>query len=309
MKQVTIVICTMDRPQLLFRCLQKLLKQTNYFTDVLVVEDVTLNQSLSLPKLKKLFRSHQINCHYQAVKFTNIAKSRQKALELVKNGILIFIDDDVIIGRNSLRITNQNFNRDNQLALLTGKMLPIKKNLISEIDFVYFNQGTLKLKNRSTIKNCPFSFIALNVSLIYQNSIDKKNVFDPTLHIGEDIDYSLNLSLQNYKMLFDPRLINFHDFDLKLNDFLQKKYTHGKYIFLLYQKHGQYFSSQNSIFVTTNLMAAPNLLITSIKSTNRYLHLYSFSLIQGMIILLGEIATNFGILSAKFHANHLTAST
>src|SRR5687768_10672942 len=102
--KVTVGICTKNRKQKLQRCLNALAKQSRSIDQLIVLEDTTDQQNFSQSSVQKMFpRLKKTQIKYDTVKFSNIAKSRTALLNMVKDGILIFVDDDVVVTNTSIQ--------------------------------------------------------------------------------------------------------------------------------------------------------------------------------------------------------------
>lgn len=301
--KLTVGICTKDRDQKLGQCLEALKKQCQYIDRLIVVEDISQQQHLSLQLLQKFFGklSHVI-LEYRTVKFSNIARSRTKLISMVKDDILVFIDDDVFVGNESLKKVKQFFLKNADTSLLIGKMLPVHSmNPISKVDCVYFSQGILRFNRPHRIKMCPFSFVALNITQIKKQRT-KILRFDSQFPIGEDIDFSLRLSQSGQKLFFNPSIVNYHYYDTSFFPFVSKKFTHGEYIYMLYQKHKQQYRDPATLPISTSILELPLFLWEqSWGATKYYAGIHQFSFLEKIIVLSGEVATLLGLIKYKLH--------
>jgi GT2 family glycosyltransferase len=300
--KVTVGICTKNRKQKLLRCLTALAKQSDSIDQLIILEDTTDQQNFSQSSVQKMFpRLKKTQIKYDTVKFSNIAKSRTALLNMVKNGMLIFIDDDVVVTNNSLQKVKKFFDAHKTAALVIGKVLPLEpKNLISHIDSVYFNQEQHDANKIVSLDFCPFSFVGINVSAIRKHK-EKITSFDPNFPIGEDVDFSLRLSLSGQKIFFDPKIRNYHQFDTSFVPYLFKKVEHGKYIYLLYQKHKDRYVESNALPLNQSLFSLlPFIWHRASLMTKYYSKIYSFSFAEKIIVFCGEVATLLGSSLYKF---------
>jgi GT2 family glycosyltransferase len=294
---ITIAICSKDRESQLTRCLFRLKKEKKYFDRLLLVEDISDQQLFTVSKLKKIFgNSENITLRYIPVRYANIAQSRQKALDLTPKGVLIFIDDDVLLSKGSVQKVKNFFIKNSRTSLVTGRVLPkYPQNIISAIDYVYFTQELISAYKQTQITSCPFSFVGINLSVIKKRN-QSSFFFDPRFRIGEDIDFTLQLSQANFPIIFEPTIVNTHEYDTSSIQFLRKKFLHGQYMYLLYQKHGEPYLSKSSIPQSNNLLFLLFFFITRpFTLTNYYTTLYPFSIPQRIIIYFGEVVTLLGM--------------
>jgi len=299
--KLTVGICTKDRSQKLRQCLSSLKKQSQYIDQLIVLEDTSNQHNFSQLSLQKFLGDlKKTRVIYRSVRFSNIAISRTKMVQMVQDGVLLSVDDDVVIGDNAIKKVKSFFDKKKDASLLIGRMFPINpNNPVSQVDYVYCSQGVLNFNRLHRIKMCPFSFVALNITQIKKQPTKVLN-FDFRFPIGEDIDFSLRLFESQQKLFFDPTIINYNEYDTSLLLFLSKKFRHGKYLYKLYQKHQEEYRDPATLPHSLSSLELPLFFWQELWSmTNYYFRIYDFSLLEKLIVFCGEAATLLGMTTYK----------
>lgn len=299
--KLTVGICTKDRGVFLRECLERIAEYSEWVSTVIVVEDISHSQSFSQEELEKIFESSKnTQCLYFSVSFSRIAESRQFLLERAKDDLLLFLDDDVLVGQNALEKAHRFFQKHPQAGLVTGAMVPlIPQNAFSRIDSLYFNQGFMQLGKNRRLTMCPFSFVVLNMKYLRQHKISL--FFDSRFKIGEDIDFSLRLSQQSVSIYFEPQIINTHRFDTTAWSYWSKKYEHGQYMYLLFAQYGSAYLSPVEVTIPASPFLFLRWLFRSVRwKTRYYVLLGQVSLMEELYIFIAELATLSGFLRGRF---------
>lgn len=232
---LSIGILTKNRKNKFLTCILSLKKQRQYIDEIIVLEDreIHIPRYCSSSLLRKFFPKSTVN--YEYVSFSNIAKSRNEIKKRCTKDILLFIDDDVIVNHNSLTHVVNLFKKHKKIGVLTGRMLPVRKNDVSQIDALYFNQERWEKSGLQEIDLCAFSFIAIRNTEKELQAI----TFSENLLVGEDIDFIIKAKELGIKTFFSGDIVNYHYFDETITQFINKKYSHGKYFFLLKKLHSE----------------------------------------------------------------------
>lgn len=297
MMKITVGICSKGRESKLIRCLDGLKKQSKFIDRIILIEDISVEQHFDRHRLQSFFKNQEnIEFTYNSVRFLNIAKSRQEVLKSVSSGILIFIDNDIVVPNGVIKKVNDFFEKNKKTALLVGKVEPLnKKNNVSIVDYVYCTQDTISIKKKSEIKVCPIPFGALNISLIKKKGEGKNVFFDPNLQLGEDVDFTLKLTKNSFKILFDPNIIVYHEYETSLLNYLKRKFINGKYVFLLHQSHGDVFDVRALLPKIKRAIYLPFFITyQAYFLTSYYSSLYPLNFFQKVFTYLGEVALLLG---------------
>lgn len=135
MLKTDILIVTKDRPFLLRACLNSLKKQSFLPNRVIVVDNSFKGSA------KKIIADFKNNfkIEYSLEKKHGEAFARNKALKLVKEDILVFIDDDCVADNNWLKNVVNFFQKHSKTDGLVGKTENLlKKNVYANVYQCYY---------------------------------------------------------------------------------------------------------------------------------------------------------------------------
>ena len=113
----SIIIPTYNRQSDLPRCLQAVVDNTIQPDEVIIVEqgDATATEQVAA----------QFNLHTRVEYFTekSAARARNKGVEVSSGDILLFVDDDVVLDADYIKIAKEYFARNNNVKVVVGKDL------------------------------------------------------------------------------------------------------------------------------------------------------------------------------------------
>ncbi|MDD2498718.1 MAG: glycosyltransferase family 2 protein [Desulfitobacteriaceae bacterium] len=120
---ITIAICTRNRPDDLFRCVQSIANQKNIPSElakeVLIIDDGELAEHY-LDAFKKILSHPKINLRYVKKDTPGLLLSRTTAVNQANFDIILFLDDDVEIADNYLSLLYDTYCRFNNVAGIGG---------------------------------------------------------------------------------------------------------------------------------------------------------------------------------------------
>lgn len=297
--KITVAICTKDRAEKFYRCLRSVAAQTQVPTTCLIVEDVSVQETLSTHYIQTILKNVNIDVVHEKVKYKSIPRSRNHVLDHSTGDVLICVDDDVVLAHDAVARVAQFFRTHTDAALVTGTLSAEYPDYdVSIVDALYFNQGMLGFDQPSRIPMCPFSLVALRMSHVMKSDVR----FDETLENSEDVDYTLSLTKEGKHLYVDPLLQNMHSFDTSLLQYLHKKFQHGKCIYILQKKHGDIYMRADELPVDGSLFFLPYFILRQAKRNTKYYHsLQALVFKQRCIVFLGEVATLCGSAFQRFH--------
>jgi glycosyltransferase involved in cell wall biosynthesis len=136
---VTVVICTRDRPAGLRATLQSLQRQTDANFDIIVVNNSSNSKSESVIEELSLVR-----CEYVTEPRTGLSRARNRALSMVHTDAVAWIDDDEIADSDWVRRLKDGFSHQARPAAVCGVMLPAELEFEAQVRFEQyggFNKG------------------------------------------------------------------------------------------------------------------------------------------------------------------------
>jgi glycosyltransferase involved in cell wall biosynthesis len=135
---ITVVICTRDRPAGLRAALRSLQRQTDPDFAVLVVDNgsdppVAVVDELGLPA-----------CEYIQEPRPGLARARNRALGVVRTELVAWMDDDEVADPEWVRALKEGFSHQTEPAAVCGMMLPAELEVEAQVRFEQyggFNKG------------------------------------------------------------------------------------------------------------------------------------------------------------------------
>lgn len=233
--QVSVCICTRNRPEELKKALESLERSTYPIFEFIVSDDSTNQNTQSL-----------INSHFPKVKYLSgprrgLGANRNNALKAVTGSHVLFIDDDVILGENFLgtifadleAYSNQAGEEIYQI-IVTG-LEKTKGELVfpHEQDFLGFQK--IDYREGDSLKT-----VVIN-SAVFPRCLFDKVLFDEKLVYGcDEVDFTTRAVKEGFKILLCPDAVNFH-FPSTVNRDFYKPYHEASRLYVTFKR---YFSTE-----------------------------------------------------------------
>lgn len=228
MENISVLIPTCGRLQLLARCLSSLKKQTVLPSQIVVIDN---SSTLGTEKIVENFKKH-FQIVYAVEEEKGEAFARNKALELARGDILVFIDDDCVAGRKWLEKILSHFKEYPESDGLVGKSENLLKgNPFAQVFQSYYwrwlmeNFENLDQVQILKLRNSFFDTknLALRKNIVKNFSFDKNVLFH-----GVNVDSIAGdefIKLGNF--YYHPHVIVYHQNPMSLRDLLKKNYYQG----------------------------------------------------------------------------------
>lgn len=228
---ISAIIPTYHRPDDLDNCLDSILAQTRLPDEIILVDDGDLG---GFPK-QELFEAKGIDCFYVQKSVPGVTESRNKAAELARGKILVFLEDDVVLFDNyieQLMLIYETQDKDGSLGgvggIIENEGLTPLEALGERIPFVLF--GISGFKEGRVLRSgfatdygrtgFPISEVQQVDFLLGGVSSFKKEIFDEFKFSnryrsasgygqGEDKEFSYRVS-RKYKLFINPAARLFH---------------------------------------------------------------------------------------------------
>jgi glycosyltransferase involved in cell wall biosynthesis len=212
--KATIAICTRDRTEYLKRCLESLLNLHDDGQEYLVIDNCPTNDS-TRAMVQKFDRIRYV---HETRPGLNIARNR--ALREAHNDIVAFTDDDAEVDPNWLRALLNNF-EDPSVMCVTGLTMPKELEDVSQEWFEQmspFQRGFRRVVIEWPTLNPLHSFhVGSGVNMaLRRNVLEKIGLFDESLDTGTptlsggDTDLFSRILAGGYRIIYDPRALNWH---------------------------------------------------------------------------------------------------
>jgi len=225
-KDLTIVIVTKNRPEMLFRILNSLVSQKNKDFEVIIVDNDNLKSGFVIYK----YFLESLNISYYSVIKQGVPFVRNKALEVVKTDYLAFIDDDCVVQRSWVNNAYKIINKFPQFTYFVGcsKLL----NFSSKIALAQY--AFQEYWHKKKLKGVFVSGSSVDTkNIIFKMSDLRKNkaLFDTKIRLGwyDSCDTDLGFYMDSKKLsgLYVEKLIIWHEETQNLLSFFKKSYYRG----------------------------------------------------------------------------------
>jgi len=211
----SVVIPTFNRKEKIAQLLHSLNNQTisSRKYEVIVIDDGSTDGT------KKIIKKIKPKLIYLKQKNRGPAAARNEGIKKAKGKVIVFLDSDMIAGRNLLE-EHLKMHEKNEKIITRGniKWLPkYKKNPFSE-----FAEKTTIMLGAMPIEEGELHwrlFLTCNASI--KRNVLLKNPFDESFKkpAGEDLELSYRLHKKGYKIVFAKNAIAWHDREFDLKEF------------------------------------------------------------------------------------------
>lgn len=250
--QVSVCICTRNRPEELRKALNSLENSTYPIFEVIVSDDSTNNETQTL-----------ITADFPEVKYLpgprrGLGANRNNALQTVTGSHVLFIDDDVILGEqflatvfSTMTLYSLQQSEENQQIIVTGI-----ENNNGELVFPH-EQDFLGFQKIDYQQGEPIKTVVIN-SAVFPKSLFNKVLFDEKLVYGcDEVDFTTRAVQEGFKIILCPKAINFH-FPSTINRDFYKPYHEASRLYVTFKR---YFSTEKN-----RLKALAYLVIASVHT-------------------------------------------
>ncbi|MDO8669577.1 MAG: glycosyltransferase family A protein [Candidatus Buchananbacteria bacterium] len=210
---LSVIIPTYNRAAYLDKSLSSLTKQ-NYPKDdfeVVIVDDGSKDETA---KITSKFKN-DLNLKYFRENHLGVSHARNVGIRKSIGEVVVFFDDDALVAENWLESISRIMVSED---IITGKVKPIKSN-IWQYFAPHYNQGDKPKESPVLLEgNCA----------IKRKVFSKIGLFDENLdygHEGEEFIYRVG---KNYKIMYYPEVIIYHDYAKSFLNYFQKQKKFGQ---------------------------------------------------------------------------------
>lgn len=248
---VSIIICTKDRPSDLVRCLENIIEtRINFeYREIIVVDSSS----------GELRRINQKNVEKLGGKYIfeyrkGLSNARNTGIRSSSSDIIVFADDDFIVDKNWIKALIENYDNPD-IVCCTGNMPPYRDDSVSDIfeESITFERGNKRRiftkedismakflgpimligKKRLRDKTPVPWVIGAGFCSFNRHIFDIIGYFDPELGTGtpskggEDLDIFYRIIKSGYKIIYEPKAVIYHNHRKNLDDILDVAYNNG----------------------------------------------------------------------------------
>ncbi|CAM3644054.1 glycosyltransferase [Cohnella lubricantis] len=201
--RISVCICTRNRPDDLIQALQSLMRSAALPYEIIVSDDSTDMRS-----------RHLVEEGFPSVKYTagprrGLAANRNHALSHVTGTHVLFIDDDVVVDRDFLRLTTQALEAYDSLGGAKWVVTGIENKRGS---LIYpHDQTFLGFQSKVYGSGDAMKTIVIN-STVFPVELFREVGFDEFLIYGyEEVDIATRAVAKGYRIALLDKAVNYHD--------------------------------------------------------------------------------------------------
>jgi GT2 family glycosyltransferase len=238
--QLTVAICTKDRPDNLNRLLQSLLPlqqgEPDPCFEILVVDNAPSDD-----------RTNDLVASFPSVRYTREPKAgldfaRNCALKDATGELLAFLDDDVVVDRQWLNGLMNAWAENPDAAAFTGLVLPYELETDAQILFEQrggFRRGFEKIRHGlqqadNPLYPCGAGIFGAGCNMAFRRQILLQlGGFDDALDTGKslpgggDLDIFYRVIRSGYPLVYEPQYLVYHQHRRELNQLRHQYWTWG----------------------------------------------------------------------------------
>lgn len=227
--KLSVLICTYNRPELLARALESLIKNAEEKPDQIVVVNGGDERTDRL--VESVMTANQSKVEIILIKTVNknAAANRNVGLPHCHGDVIAMTDDDAEVFPNWVTLMKRAHKEHPEAGAVGGPVIGTNpESLIGKLaDLITFPSWPEPQYART--------LPAVNIS--YKREVlECIGQQDDTLFRGEDVDYNWRLQKLGYKIYFDPRIKVYHQHRATLNGLLNQHYMYGRGYYLVRRK-------------------------------------------------------------------------
>ncbi len=214
-KKVSIVLTVFNGEKNILNAVNSLVNQTYKNTEIIVVDDGSIDKTLNLVKnfKRKTFDNRIKIIHQQNL---GRAAARNNGFKNSTGEIIAFCEDDAIYDKDYIFYSVKSLSKDKKIAGLIGPYYVLNKN-----DSLFTRIKDIE-RRRNFVNYKPFS------CWVYKrNAFVKAGLFKEQLEFVDDIEPGIKLKQLGYKLVFEPKARWLHIEPPQFFKYLRRKYRGG----------------------------------------------------------------------------------
>lgn len=247
---VTVIIPVYNGEKTIKDCLNSVIKAPPKPKEIIVIDNNSNDRTREIVKTFK-------NVKLLTEKKRGPAAARNRGLKEVKSKIVIFVDADVIVKKNTF-IELLKYLDDDSIAGVGGIPESYEKhNLISLSQDIRLFDNSIFDKKIREVNHIPTMIVAYKTKILKKIGYFNEHYFPS----GEDVDLNYRIRKANYKLLLNPSSRVYHNHPLSIKSLVKKWFDYGKGHAKLSKEYKKYFDLFSSI---AWIMSLPVLIILSL---------------------------------------------
>lgn len=247
MPQLTVIIPTYNRSEMLLQCLDALEKQTipRDTYEILVIDDHSPDDTPQKMQARVEKFGQDLIRFFRQEKNGGPSAARNVGIRNAKGDWLLFLDDDILVAPNTLELhlsAHREQPGENVAVLGITRVAP--GTPITPLMRYMLESGKSPLIDSSKIKdpnNVPFGYFQTNTSLSRKFLLEH-GFFDEELRFayGEDTELAYRLQQVGLRIVFRPEITVDHYGVLSYNYARRRARTAGKVAIITHRKHPEW---------------------------------------------------------------------
>jgi len=286
---ISIIVITRDREKEVNELVDSILKSDYPDFEIIIFDNGSKNQTKIYSKSKK------IKYYYSKDNLMGIGRNR--ASSLAKGEFLFFLDDDAKISKNSLSVLYNNFNRLENVGILTPSIYSFENNLmysgrqislITSVNRRYVSKNK-NYKLKGNINNPPYLVGVYGAfAFIRKDLFNKVGGFDEDFVFHyEETELSLKVKKLNKDIYYIGDAITYHP-DTKRKDSskntFKSKILDNLWNNILFYPDRCFYTSRNRILIMKKFAPKFNFLIFIIFFNSFFVIYHTILLFVSMIV-------------------------
>lgn len=217
-----VIIVTRNRAQSLDRCLTSLSKQTFLPTQVIVVDNASTDRTKQiLDKFKK-----RLSLKYLYESRISMAAARNTGLRHANGDIVLILDDDCIANKYWVQRTINSHTKHPEASAIQGRLISRPKESIYSL--ILQRQRAVRIK-MSRLRSGGIIYLdTANCSLKKKHIISQNlSFYETKRYTGPDSNLAAQIISKGGCIIFDEKIIVYHQERSSLGEFLKQRYRNG----------------------------------------------------------------------------------
>lgn len=247
MSQISVIIPTYNRSQMLLQCLDALEKQSipRDTYEILVIDDHSPDDTPQRMAERVQEYGERAVRFFRQEKNGGPSAARNVGIRNARGEWLLFLDDDILVAPNTLELhLNAHRAQPGENVAVLGVTRVAPGTSITPLMRYMLESGKSPLIDSKKItdpNNVPFGYFQTNTS-VARNFLLAHGSFDEELRFayGEDTELAYRLQQVGMRIVFRPEIVVDHHGVLSYNYARQRARTAGKVAIMTYRKHPEW---------------------------------------------------------------------
>jgi GT2 family glycosyltransferase len=222
----SLILCSRNRPKLLFECVSSILQGEELPTELLIIDDSDSRHE----RLSSLTTARGCEVRYLWTHSVGLSRANNDGIAAARYNVLVFTQDDALVSPTWFGAIVRALIEAGQSSVVTGQVLPSEPetsgafapsttaDLIPAVYEGRINKDVLFIQNMA----------------MYRFMVEQVGYFDPGLGPGtpfpaaEDNDFGLRLLEAGYRILYVPQAIVYHRAWRAKFDYIPLQWNYGR---------------------------------------------------------------------------------